>query len=94
MNERIDRQDDENIYQPKIHSDRIKELYTLSQETGLPMTVIVDYALRSYFNTYMGEKQRVQAEAELNIEMHNEQDRMDHQFDDVDRWEDGSLFGF
>ena len=41
MKERIERHDDENFYQPKIHSDRIKELYAISQETNLPMTVIL-----------------------------------------------------
>lgn len=94
MKERIDRHDDENVYQPKIHSDRIKELYAISQDTHLPMTVLVDYALRSYYNSFVEEKQRVQAEAEMNMEMHHEQDLKDHEFDDMDQWEDGSLFGF
>ncbi len=97
MKERIDRQDDENFYQPKIHSDRIKELYTLSQETHLPMTVIVDYALRSYYNAFLEEKekqQQAQAEAEMNMESHFEEYRQEHEFDDTDQWEDGSLYGF
>ena len=46
MNERIDRQGDENLYQPKIHSKRIRELYALKVITGLPMTVLVDQAIR------------------------------------------------
>lgn len=97
MKERIDRQDDENFYQPKIHSDRIKELYVLAQETHLPMTVIVDYALRSYYNAFIEEKekrQQSQTEAEMNMEMHHEEHRQEHEFDDMDQWEDGSLFGF
>jgi hypothetical protein len=97
MKERIDRQDDENIYQPKIHSDRIIELYVLSQETHLPMTVIVDYALRSYYNAFIEEKeiqQQTQSEAEMNMESRFEGDRQAHEFDDIDQWEDGSLYGF
>ncbi len=48
MKERIDRQGDENLYQPKIHSNRIRELYALKVITGLPMTVLVDQAIQ-YF---------------------------------------------
>jgi hypothetical protein len=44
--ERISRKDDENLYQPKIHSRRIRDLHHLSVQTGLPMTVLVDEALR------------------------------------------------
>lgn len=83
MKERIDRQDDENFYQPKIHSDRIKELYQLSQETHLPMTVLVDYAIRSYYNVFQEEKRKEQ-EARENAEwrMENEatSDKLDNQF--------------
>jgi len=46
MNERINRKNDENLYQPKIHSRRIRELYTLKEMTGIPMTVLVDLAIR------------------------------------------------
>ena len=46
MNERIDRKNDENLYQPKIHSRRIRELYTLKEITGIPMTVLVDLAIQ------------------------------------------------
>jgi len=97
MKERIERHDDENFYQPKIHSDRIKELYAISQETNLPMTVIVDYALRSYYNAFIEEKekeQQTQAEAEMSIESRLEEDGRAREFDDTDQWEDGSLFGF
>ena len=46
MKERIDRQTDENLYQPKIHSERIRELHALREISGLPMTVLVDMAIR------------------------------------------------
>ena len=46
MESRIDRKDDESLYQPKIHSERIKTLYNLKQATGKPMTVLVDQAIR------------------------------------------------
>jgi len=48
MSERISRKDDEGLYQPKIHSRRIRELHQLSEHTGLPLTVIVDLALRQF----------------------------------------------
>lgn len=46
MKERIDRKTDEDLYQPKIHSRRIRELYALKVITGLPMTVLVDLAIK------------------------------------------------
>lgn len=67
MKERIDRQNDDNLYQPKIHSDRIKELYVISSEIHLPMTVLVDFAIRGYFQAYQEEKRKEQ-EAKLNAE--------------------------
>jgi len=48
MVERINRQADERIYQPKIHSSLIHEIYKIREITGLPMTVIVDQAIREY----------------------------------------------
>lgn len=44
----ISRQDDENLYQPQIHSRRIRELYGLGEATGLPMTVLIDFAIAEY----------------------------------------------
>ena len=46
--ERIRRHDDERLYQPRIHSKRIRELYRISEETGEPMTVLVDQALEEF----------------------------------------------
>jgi hypothetical protein len=45
---RIDRSNDENLYQPKIHSTRIRELYQIGQQFNLPLTVIVDRAIELY----------------------------------------------
>ena len=45
MENRIDRKNDEHLYQPPIHSDRIRTLYNLKQETGKPMTVLLDQAI-------------------------------------------------
>jgi hypothetical protein len=45
MENRIDRKDDESLYQPKIHSERIRTLYNLKQATGKPMTVLLDEAI-------------------------------------------------
>ena len=46
--ERITRQDDERLYQPRIHSRRIRELYRIGQETGEPITVLVDQAIADF----------------------------------------------
>lgn len=45
---RIDRSNDENLYQPRIHSSRIRELYKISQQFHLPLTVIIDQAIEEY----------------------------------------------
>lgn len=52
MVERINCQADQRIYQPKIHSSLIHELYKMGERTGLPMTVIVDQAIREYLTKY------------------------------------------
>ena len=46
--ERINRHDDECLYQPRIHSRRIRELYRISQGSGEPMTVLVDQAVAEF----------------------------------------------
>ncbi len=48
MKERINRQTDENIYQPKIHSDRIRSLYQIKLATGIPLTVLLDMAIEKF----------------------------------------------
>jgi hypothetical protein len=57
MENRIDRKGDESLYQPKIHSDRIKTLYGLKQETGKPMTVLLDQAIHDLAERYRVERQ-------------------------------------
>jgi hypothetical protein len=52
MENRIDRKNDESLYQPKIHSDRVKTLYSLKQATGKPMTVLLDQAIRDLATNY------------------------------------------
>lgn len=52
MENRIDRKDDESLYQPKIHSERIRTLYQLKLETGKPMTVLLDQAIRDLAASY------------------------------------------
>jgi hypothetical protein len=46
--ERIPRHDDDKLYQPKIHSRWIRELYQIKLETGEPMTVLLEQALTEY----------------------------------------------
>ena len=52
MENRIDRKNDESLYQPKVHSDRVRELYNLKQITGMPMTVLLDQAIRDLTASY------------------------------------------
>ena len=86
MKERICRGRDESIYQPRIHADRIRELYKIGLETGLPLTVLVDYAIRSYIKAYDDKKRQEQVleEYEWNREGEAEEERDQHRFDDTD----------
>ena len=52
MENRIDRKNDENLYQPKIHSERIRTLYRLKEATGAPMTVLLDFAIQEFAASY------------------------------------------
>ena len=52
MENRIDRKNDESLYQPKIHSERIRTLYSLKQSTGKPMTVLLDQAIKDLAANY------------------------------------------
>jgi hypothetical protein len=52
MERKLDRRNDECLYQPKIHSDRIKALYLLKRVTGKPMTVLLDLAIREFTERY------------------------------------------
>jgi hypothetical protein len=52
MKERIERGDDECLYQPKIHSKRIRSLYRIRADTNLPMTVLVDLAIKEFIDRY------------------------------------------
>ena len=55
MENRINRKDDESLYQPKIHSQRIRTLYNLKQATGKPMTVLLDQAIHELAIRYQTE---------------------------------------
>ena len=46
--ERVNRKDDERLYQPQIHSRHIRRLHQISEITGLAMTVLVDQALTQF----------------------------------------------
>ena len=46
--ERVSRSNDERLYQPRIHSRWIRELYRLRMETGEPSTLLVDTALAEF----------------------------------------------
>ena len=55
MTERISRKDDERVYQPKIHKDRIRALYMIKEATGIPMTVLLDKAIEYLIQEHNGE---------------------------------------
>ena len=48
MHERVERHDDESLYQPRIHSRWIRELYRIGQQRGMPITVLVDKAIQEF----------------------------------------------
>jgi hypothetical protein len=48
MENRVDRKNDESLYQPKIHSERIRTLYNLKLAAGKPMTVLLDQAILDF----------------------------------------------
>jgi hypothetical protein len=50
--ERVRRNDDERLYQPLIHSRHIRILHLISEETGKPMTVLIDQALTDFVERY------------------------------------------
>jgi hypothetical protein len=54
----ISRQDDESLYQPKIHSERIRDLYPIVEETKIPMTILIDFAIQSFVKKYTEAKER------------------------------------
>ncbi len=45
MKERINRLADENLYQPRIYSDRIGSPYQTKLGMGIPITVLLDLAI-------------------------------------------------
>ena len=60
MENRINRKDDEHLYQPAIHSERIRALYSLKQATGKPMTVLLDRAIHDLAESYGTEYQPIE----------------------------------
>ena len=68
MDNRIDRKSDENLYQPQIHSERIRALYQLKQVTGKPITVLVDQAIQEYAASYNTELPEDPFEQEIQVE--------------------------
>ena len=96
MKERVCRENDEATYQPKIHKDRISELYKIGMETGLPMTVLVDYALRSYVKAYNEDKEKTR-EAIIECEFRMDEkgdDQQERDIEEAEHFNDGTMYGF
>ena len=99
MVERITREGDWNVYQPKIHAERISELYKVKLITGLPMTVLVDEAIKQYVARFKEtenweklielQEEALEREFEYRREMEEEE-----RWRDNDQWEDGTMYGF
>lgn len=55
-------------------------------------------SLRSYYNAFIEEKEKqleqAQIEAEMRRESQFEEDQEQRKLDDIDEWEDGSMYGF
>ena len=90
MENRIDRKNDESLYQPKIHSERIKTLYNLKQVTGKPMTVLLDQAIHElaerHGTIYSVEEEPVSEEAreEVKVETWEEYQEYRELLDEMD----------
>ncbi len=52
MVEKIDRKTDQKVYQPRLHAEQVRELYQVKLETGLPLTVLLNRAVREYLIAY------------------------------------------
>lgn len=65
MTERIKRHDDERLYQPRLHSKRIRELHRLSEEQGEPMTVVLDQIVEIYIRERKGGEEDAQSQTRL-----------------------------
>lgn len=48
MKERMSWKDDERLYQPRVHSKRIRELHKIAEISGQPMTTVVDQAIAEF----------------------------------------------
>ena len=59
--ERISRADDDRCYQPKIHSERIRQLYILKEITGIPVAVLLDRAIAEMIVKYNSEAEEEDA---------------------------------
>lgn len=55
---RVRRVDDETVYQPRIHSSRIRELYLIKEATGIPMTVLLDRAIADLLESYKANNEK------------------------------------
>jgi hypothetical protein len=54
----VQRSNDEKLYQPRIHSRWIRELYRMKEDTGDPMTVLIDQALAEFVERRRSEPQQ------------------------------------
>lgn len=102
--ERITREGDRRIYQPRIHAERITELYKVKLITGLPLTVLVNEAISEFVEKYKNTEEWKKLTASERQQFIDQQ--LDQEFEyrrgleeesileEIDRWEDGSMYGF
>lgn len=103
MTERIARDGDRSVYQPRIHAERISELYKIKLITGLPLTVLVNEAISEFVEKYKNteewkkltasEKQQLDQQLDQEFEYRRELEE-ESRWQEIDRWEDGTMYGF
>ncbi len=54
MVERVSRKGDERVYQPQLRAELVSELWRIKQETGIPMTVLIETAVKEFVERHQG----------------------------------------
>ena len=92
MAERINRKTDHKVYQPRIHCERIQELYVIKELTKRPLTVLVDEALALYLSSFALSPEYKDYQAKMEAGWRQIDEKIDEMrepdFRDTDAWED------
>lgn len=83
--ERLKRKGDEKLYQPKILSEKIRELHRISEEVHKPMTVVLDVFLTKCIEAYV--KQKAEKEALQDEHFFYIDRQIDERLENNDLWQ-------